>query len=165
MIALERPRVEDHVELVFAIARAEARRLRGVEAEDLVTWGFFGLRRACRTFDGRGSFTGYASSLIRFEILDGLRAFFQTRKIGKPAFFAASFDDAGVRDRGPELVDVREDLAQILRTLSYRERYVLERHVVDDETLAQVGAELGVSESRTCQLEKGALEALRRRFA
>jgi RNA polymerase sigma factor (sigma-70 family) len=163
---IEEPRADDHIGLVVAIAHEEASRLHGVDVSDLMGWGWLGLLRACRTFDGRGSFTGWASSLIRYGIVDGLRAFYRTRRRALPlARDAGERDLAHLRACGRELeeVDARLDAEVLLAALPARERLLLERRFFDEQLLEAVGRELGVTESRACQLERRALARLRER--
>lgn len=50
---------------------------------------------------------------------------------------------------------------QALRALEPREEQVVRRHFFEDKTLKQVGGELGISESRVCQIFNSALVKLR----
>jgi RNA polymerase sigma factor for flagellar operon FliA len=53
--------------------------------------------------------------------------------------------------------------ALVCRRLRPRERYVVVMHYAENLTLAEIGAVLGLSESRVCQLHEKALARLRRR--
>jgi RNA polymerase sigma factor for flagellar operon FliA len=65
---------------------------------------------------------------------------------------------------GPAAADGALDMAALVcRRLRPRERYVVVMHYAENLTLAEIGAVLGLSESRVCQLHEKALARLRRR--
>ena len=68
-------------------------------------------------------------------------------------------------DEGPEAIlersELRAYLARALRELPERERQVLALYYEEELTLAEVGAVIGVSESRVSQLRTLALSRLR----
>jgi RNA polymerase sigma factor FliA len=53
-------------------------------------------------------------------------------------------------------------LRRVLAELPARERHVLERHFFDEKPLRGVGEELGVTESRVCQIVGAAVDRMRR---
>lgn len=61
-----------------------------------------------------------------------------------------------------ESLEMSELLADAMRGMSDRERRVLTLYYYEEFTLARIGAELGVTESRVCQIHRKALGALRR---
>ena len=73
------------------------------------------------------------------------------------------------RNEGPdgllEQFETREVLASTVKRLPERERTVLVSYYVDGLTLAQIGARLGVTESRVSQIHAKALLHLRARLA
>jgi RNA polymerase sigma factor for flagellar operon FliA len=87
----------------------------------------------------------------------------------------SSLDDAaGVMDiagnepdpaRETESGALREALAEAIATLPERERLVMSLYYDEELNLKEIGAVLGVSESRTCQLHGQALVRLRSRMA
>jgi RNA polymerase sigma factor for flagellar operon FliA len=68
-------------------------------------------------------------------------------------------------DEGPhrrfERSELRQHLARALNQLPTRERQVLALSYVEDMTLAEIGAMMGVSESRICQVRNQAVVRLR----
>lgn len=149
------------------------------DVEDLVQDGFVGLLQAVRRFDPtRGvSFSDYADSRVRGAILDGLRS----RRLGRwsphrdrrEASFV-SLESAARRIRGTLADDrptpdrvlenrERSDLLALgLSELPPRERLVLSLHYAEKVNLKQIGARLGVTESRISQLCSQAARRLRR---
>ncbi|MCU1278714.1 MAG: flagellar biosynthesis sigma factor FliA, partial [bacterium] len=77
--------------------------------------------------------------------------------------------DAAVADNADTLdvLQQEEMLAELrvaLDQLPARERYVLQRHFFDGVAMRTVGVELGVTESRICQIVSAAVARLRRSF-
>jgi RNA polymerase sigma factor for flagellar operon FliA len=68
-------------------------------------------------------------------------------------------------DYDVELAETRRDLADAIEQLSERERDVVALYYHDGLTLAEIGAVLGVTESRACQIHGKAVAQLRRRLA
>jgi len=62
-------------------------------------------------------------------------------------------------DEAAELAEAREALARAVPELPYQERLVMECQLAG-ETLAQIGARLGVSEARSCQIARNARSRL-----
>lgn len=63
-----------------------------------------------------------------------------------------------------ERAELREHLARAILELPERERYVLSMYYEHELTLAEIGAVLGVGESRVCQLRTQATARLRSRL-
>lgn len=61
--------------------------------------------------------------------------------------------------------DDRDVLRRLIRHLTPRQQYVLYKTDVEDVTYLEIADELGVSESRICQIRREALTKLRRRAA
>ncbi|MDP3735114.1 MAG: sigma-70 family RNA polymerase sigma factor [bacterium] len=82
----------------------------------------------------------------------------------------AFIPDANASDAGDPVTDIerREDVAQLLKTLSPREERVLRLHygIVEEkpQTLEQIGRVFGVSRERIRQIEVKAFSKLRRRM-
>jgi RNA polymerase sigma factor for flagellar operon FliA len=75
--AVREQTIRDHVQLVkYVVGRITAQLPANVDREDLVSAGILGLIKAVDRFDpGRGvKFETYATSVVRGEILDSLRA-------------------------------------------------------------------------------------------
>ena len=64
-----------------------------------------------------------------------------------------------------ELEETRRALAEAIDELGEREREVVSLYYYDGLTLAEIGAVLGVTESRACQIHGKAVGQLRRRLA
>ncbi len=72
-------------------------------------------------------------------------------------------DDGGeVIHQTVELAERRATIRTALDTLPRRERLVLSRSYLEEKTLREIAGELGVTESRVCQLRTQALARLRR---
>jgi RNA polymerase sigma factor for flagellar operon FliA len=56
----------------------------------------------------------------------------------------------------------REKVQEAITQLSDREREILEGYYFDGKNLRQIGVEMGVTESRVCQIRKTALESIRK---
>jgi RNA polymerase sigma factor FliA len=64
----------------------------------------------------------------------------------------------------PDGLDLEADHAEVMASLSSlpeRERFVIEQHYYRRRRLADIGAEMGVTESRVCQLHRRALTMMR----
>ncbi len=181
--------VQSGMEMATKIASRHARRssTRDGIADDIRSAALEGLVKAARDFDPtRGApFLGYAHHRITGAVLDFLRAqdhmsrdYRDKAKKGEiePAPAPVSLDclmaDVGFGDRAPDpnavdsldeaergqVVDILESAAV---QLPARLRTVLRLRYADDRTLGEIGAELGVTESRGCQLLHEAHAALR----
>lgn len=151
--------------------------------------GALGLMDAARLWrNGAGaSFKTFAKRRIWGAIMDEARevdwvtrkARREERETGVPAVTMVAVDheddEGNARGLGTRAVDPRpacsverdridasDELRAVLARaqLDFRERSVLELRA-EGRTLAQVGAELGVSESRACQLERKATNTVR----
>lgn len=151
------------------------------DRHDLVSWANEALLVAARTWDpDRGmTFTGYARIKIRFALIDRWRSETCRGKRGRHEF---TFDHAAIEidqedgDWGPhpaivaacasfdsrlEAVEDAAAASSIIEGLALTER---ERYVVVElgsgTTLRQIGAALGVSESRVCQIRQAIYDRL-----
>lgn len=79
-------------------------------------------------------------------------------QIKDTAFIPKSSDDPV---QSYELVEMKQTLAKKIDKLHERERLVLSLYYYEDLTLAEIGAIMGVTESRICQLHLTALNRLR----
>lgn len=87
-----------------------------------------------------------------------LRIVFPVGEYPRHAAQAASFET--------ELVDTMCDtntVADLMDALTTRQRHVIQATFFDNQTLLEVAGELGVTESRVCQIRSEALRFLRRR--
>jgi RNA polymerase sigma factor for flagellar operon FliA len=65
-------------------------------------------------------------------------------------------------DRAYETLEVRERVHAAIATLPPRERRVIGRYYFDEATMKQIGAEIGVNESRVSQLHARAVQRLKK---
>lgn len=179
----DRATVIQFLPLVERVAKRIARRLpRSVALDDLVGAGSLGLIDAVKRFDPARapSFSAYAELRIRGAILDHLRALdWLPRSMrasvnrGESDAAVVSIDDrAGLGCDGfaaslptpstlLEQRELRTCLAAAIAALPARSRRVLALYYVDELTLKEVGAVLGVTESRVCQLHGEAVQRLK----
>lgn len=161
-------------------AKAKAKAPRDVDVEDLQSYGVFGLIDAIGKYDPKHgvSFNSYAAHRILGSIRDGMRA-----QDWVPRSVRAAEKETGnylamrqepLLDDHRELpapdmdmgADVMRDetiaaLTRALKRIPERESLVLYLFFRDGRTLASIGAELGVTESRACQIKTRALVRLR----
>lgn len=78
---------------------------------------------------------------------------------------AAVVDPSGDPSERLQLLQQYEGVARAIGTLDSRDRFVLERRYFDGMSLRSIGIELGVSESRVCQLLSRTTTQLRRLLA
>ena len=171
----------EDLELVRRIAGALVRRLPGhVELGELVALGNLGLVEAHRRYDARRGvpFHAFAATRIRGAMIDGLRredpltrderARLRGDLGGAPSLQLVELDESAEEITPEERIDDafgrKEELAVLQRALGAlpeRERRVVTRHFFDEQPLRSVGEELGVTESRACQIVSAALSRLR----
>jgi RNA polymerase sigma factor (sigma-70 family) len=73
--------------------------------------------------------------------------------------------DLGTTERGYAGVDAAVTIPYLLAVLSRRSRFVIEAYYLADRSLADIARELGVTESRVCQIHTQALRQMRAMFA
>lgn len=183
-------RAEDHMGLVWATAQRWASRCTE-PVEDLVQEGFFGLKRAIEKFDPtRGiAFSTYAVWWIHSTIkrylatrVDFVRVPVKKHEKGarvpSPVSLDATIGDENdltlhdviaAEQPSPEDFAVMNERNQIIwrevDRLPRRERRILRRKFLGDETLAEIGDSFGLCRERVRQLEEDALKLLRSRLA
>lgn len=131
---------------------------RTTELEELMACGQIGLLEAADRYSptNKCSFATYAARRIRGAILDSTSGWFNQAVTHKPLdMVAATSPD---RER-------RIDLRRAMQILTIRERRVLMLLYVEGWTMLEISLELGVTESRVCQIKNDAVIALRDRMA
>jgi RNA polymerase sigma factor (sigma-70 family) len=179
--------VSEHMGLAYDYARKHARRCRHLDVDDLVQAACLGLLRAARDYDpARAAWSTYATWWMRAFVNRELQNHERTIRVpvhaqesgvcrgvptssldaplgaedGRTWHDRMAADDAEPRD---VLAEAR--LAKAIEALPERQRRVLRGRLWGDRTLAEVGAEWGVSRERVRQLESDALDALALAFA
>ena len=151
--------------------RDRKRALRRAHGEALEQWG----RQPTfpELVDKLGVPEGMVWEAQRVDVASSLASLDDTSLVGSSP--STAFDDGlslmdMVVDEGP-LVDERvvddaerEEVAVAVGVLGLQDRTVLERHILEGAPLWQVGEELGVTESRVCQIKSRALRRLKDRF-
>ena len=151
--------------LVRIIARRMKRRLGTlVELEDLEAHGVEGLLHAARRYQpGAGaSFSTFAGYRIKGAMLDALP---QLGPLGQRVSADPLEEHAADGTDAETAVLSRQDQAQVRRALvhlSPQERIFVERVYFQGKSLAEVGAELGLSRSWASRIHTRALGRLRR---
>jgi RNA polymerase sigma factor for flagellar operon FliA len=170
----------------------------GLETEDLVAAGNFGLCKAAAAFDPSRDvqFLTYAVTMIRGAILEHCRDWdFYPRSLRDKVKAMQEKSDAAnvpslapvgsleikrpdgegaashldlLKDErpGPEALamdaDARRTVARAIARLPEREAFVVARHYYDGAAFREIAEEIGISESRTYQLNQQAMARLRR---
>jgi len=171
----------------LGLVRNIAMRIPWGDADEKFSAGCLGLVRAARCFNGMGAFGAYAAIRIRGAIFDDARAVgfssFRRKRNGacgqpRPAKdvpclslaqpVARGWDDEYARTVGdilpgpePDWPDDRLYLEALLARLPRRDAHILTRYYMDGESMATIGRELRISESRVSQLRLPALERAR----
>lgn len=157
---------------------------------ELFSLGLLGLLDALDKFNPEVGvrFETYAGTRIRGAMHDGIRrmgplprgarqqASAMIRSI-HPVDFQTATSARGVRLQdcledleqpsvfaGLERLADRQELQEAVEALPNRERIVIQRHYYDGLYLKEIGAELGVTESRVCQIHRRALKMLEHRL-
>ncbi|HEX2572773.1 MAG TPA: sigma-70 family RNA polymerase sigma factor [Polyangia bacterium] len=171
---------EQYLEMVRRIAGSIVRHLPAhVDREELISLGYMGLVEARERFDAsRGvPFAAFAAMRVRGAMLDGLRQIDVVSR-GERARLRRSNEAASVKrvdfacaeSSAAPVAPVDEELAsyqqrQLLwkafRVLSERQRLIVQRYFFEEQPLKTIGKELGLSESRICQIVAEVVDRLR----
>lgn len=176
-----------YLPLVKLVARSAGRRIHESYRPDLISFGVIGLMDAIDKFDARVGvqFETYAARRIRGAMLDGMRASrwfprgaehrasrriqevvavdFQTAQSphGYPLAETLSDRVESLPGDEAELAAEHQEVVRAIDSLPQRERRVVLDYYFERRRLAVIGAEMGISESRVCQLHRRALQVLR----
>ncbi len=179
--------VRMYLPLVELLATQLGRFVSGSSRGDLVGFGVLGLLDAIDKFRPElgYAFRTYGGQRIRGAIGDGIRRLHWLprgahKRAGRiiekvvPVDFQTATTRSGVRIQdflsdpselpitsGLELEAEHAEVAGAVARLPERERSVIVSYYFGRRSLAQIGAELGVTESRACQIHRAALAMLR----
>ena len=171
--------VENNLNRVSYLAKKRIARLpRSIELNDLISYGTMGLISASEKYDPskKLKFITYAGWKINSAMSDGLRSFFQAKRvhakgklqvtIRKPP--EVSIDDVVIPSHfayTPERIAERHLTAIAVRnavaSLPYRHRRIVYLYDLKGITMRNITKELGVTETRISQLRTEALKMLR----
>ena len=174
------------------VARGYLRRNPQVrhQGDDIISDALLGVTKGLRDHNpALGSLAGYCAYRASYQILDGFRergpvpreawargmrvedlpeerqrpiSLEDLRGIGKHGdSLVVSLRDEHGEDAYAQ-VDARLILARLLRLLPPKLRDVLQAHDLEGETLRDIGARYGVTDTRICQIRRQALDELRR---
>ncbi|MFK5956207.1 MAG: sigma-70 family RNA polymerase sigma factor [Planctomycetota bacterium] len=165
----------------YVVNRIKARLPVSVSEDELFAAGMYGLMRAARSYDPtRGAgFKTYAYHRIRGSILDDLRRLDflprsmrdRARKSGEeaPSMVGIPTDEDGHESLAAKSPDVESESSDMHDVL-YREidalpdkmRIVMSLYYRDEMKMREIGAKLGLTESRVSQIHSNAVTRLRR---
>lgn len=175
-----------YLPVVDFVAARVARHVPNSYRPDLYGFGAMGLVDAIEKFKPElgNRFETYGTRRIRGAMSDGIRSLNwlprgagarASRIIEKivPVDFSTTRNHAGVPlddclsdpddASALELLELEADhveVAEAIETLPERERYIVVQHYYARRRLAELGREMGVTESRVCQLHRRALRML-----
>ncbi len=161
--------VEKYKLIIFKIAKKLTNEGVGVEFDELVQRGYLALLEAVNNFKQtrRNKFTTYL-----YPCVEGVMR-------GKPVrgFTVSLNDEFGRGDDKGELIDFipapgrspedevfSTEIAKALAILPHRERDVMRLRYIEDMTLEETGKALGFRKQRAEQIEKQAIDRLRKRL-
>lgn len=180
-----------YLPVVEFLAGRVARTVPDSHRQDIYSFGVLGLMDAVDKFrpEMGNRFETYGSRRIRGAMSDGIRSLnwlprrasqAASRVIEKviPVDFQTARTPVGARlqdcladPQGSHVSDAleleadHEEVVEALALLPERERLVIREHYYAGRRLAEIGRDLGVTESRVCQLHRRALGLLRDNLA
>lgn len=171
----QQERVTSELPLVNRITWKIMRKLgRSIEYDDIHSIGVIGLIDAARRFDPARNvpFGSFASHRILGEILDHLRAVdpmsrHQRKRVNRGEMVAYTTTSLEAKDTPLDITSQDQSsqrmlIAQGLKNLAGRKRFIIEQHFLIGYKLYEIAAHLGLSDSRVSQLKDAALADMRR---
>jgi RNA polymerase sigma factor (sigma-70 family) len=167
--------VVEFMPLALKIATSKTRGFRTSDAEDIRQAALEGLTQACQRCNDRATLGGFVAIRVKGAIDDFFRSngavhvsrgqYRKNKDAGVRPFLDhddATFRGLGTEERGYRDTEARLTLATLIEQakLTDRERYVLEQYFIADRDLSDIAREMGVTESRVCNIEREALTAL-----
>jgi RNA polymerase sigma factor (sigma-70 family) len=156
--------------------------VRGMEREDLISWGLMGLVQAARAWDpGRGAFSTVACTAIEWMLHRGVRREWNVEAAAVTVSLDELISAEETGDSSERFMDqladephvendlladqTRAALRSAVDRLPPLERRLIERHFYEDVPIARVAAEMGVSRQRIGERQRRALRQLRQALA
>lgn len=166
------PRIAQHQRLARGMAKKYLNRVRGAyEIDDLINYANEAIWQATLDFDPKAGIT--FGQWARFKIRGALRRLQEKAWRGMRVGFVVSMHYQDDESRGlglpcplpgPERLVWIVEVRQLIARLESPHREVLQRRIFDEDTLAEVGADMGLTRERVRQLEVDALRILERRI-
>lgn len=164
------PRIAQHQRLARGMAKKYVNRVRGAyELDDLINYANEAIWQATLDFDQRRGLT--FGQWARFKIRGALRQLQEKSWRGMRVAVIFPISDAeGVPIDltcpwpGPERLVWIAEVRKLIARLESPHREVLQRRIFDEDTLAEVGIDMGLTRERVRQLESDAFRILERRI-
>lgn len=179
----EQETVEACAQHVLVTARSVGRRTRvaSLDADDFFSIGMIALIEAHRKFDATkgAQFWTYADKRVRGAMLDAARsAHFGSRQTHAhlESLDTLSTDtDVECQDRNVKRKTLRAEATQFgdaqvallrrqIARLRERERFIIEKHDLEGYSMKEIGAGLGLTESRISQIRTAAINKIRKQW-
>lgn len=152
--------------------------VRGMEREDLVSWGLMGLVQAARVWDpARGAFSTVACQAIEWMLMRGASREWQPQKTAATVSLDELLSPQSEDGQQERFVDrlmadehverdhlageTRATVRAAVAALPPLERRLIERHFFEDVPIARLAAELGVSRQSLGERQRRVLRQLR----
>lgn len=162
-------REEDYLHLVIIIAKSMHRSWYDCDVEDLISDGFFGLRRAVELFDPeRGvKFSTFAGMKIVGAIKDGMRA---RDWVPRNMRSRAEVPTIGtieflIEKGGRKREDLSPDFEELISGLPVQGKTVVRLMFLEGLNQKQAAVRMGLSGGRVSQIYRESMEWLRSRWS
>jgi RNA polymerase sigma factor (sigma-70 family) len=167
--------VVEFMPLALKIATSKTKGFRTSDGDDIRQVALEGLTQACQRCNDRATLGGFVAIRVKGAIDDFFRSngavhvsrgqYRKNKDAGVRPFLDhddATFRGLSTEERGYRDTEARLTLETLIEQakLTDRERYVLEQYFIADRDLSDIAREMGVTESRVCNIEREALAAL-----